>query len=109
MPISIPGSELVGWHTAPDGRVGIGTATLDDGATLTVNGSGNISLHGEQVRLTSPTSTPPSLVGRRGNWSADRGRKQHLPSDRHRHDGIHGGERHGGGSRRPPVSHRLLS
>ncbi len=62
MPISIPGSALTGWHAAPDGRVGIGTATLDDGASLTVDGGGNISLHGEQVRLTSPSSTPPSLV-----------------------------------------------
>jgi hypothetical protein len=62
MPISNPGSEIVGWHAAPDGRVGICTATLDDGSSLTVNGGGNISLHGEQVRLSSPTSTPPSLV-----------------------------------------------
>jgi hypothetical protein len=63
MPISNPGSsELAGWHVGPDGRVGIGTASLDDGASLTVDAGGNISLHGEQVRLTSPTSTPPSLV-----------------------------------------------
>jgi hypothetical protein len=62
MPISNPGGEVVGWHAAPDGRVGICTAALDDDCTLTVNGGGNISLHGEQVRLTSPSSTPPSLV-----------------------------------------------
>jgi hypothetical protein len=62
MPISNPGSEFGGWHVAPDGRVGICTSTFDDGATLTVNGGGNISLHGEQVRLTSPTATPPSLI-----------------------------------------------
>jgi hypothetical protein len=51
-----------GWHVAPDGRIGIGTETLDDGAALTVTGADNISLHAQQVRLTSTTFIPPSLV-----------------------------------------------
>lgn len=62
MPLSNPGSKPAGWHVEPDGRVGICTETLDEGAALTVNGEGNVSLHGLQVRLTSPNSTPPSLI-----------------------------------------------